>query len=59
MEHQAEHDLSHRQERKHMKEGHKHTEPKVTLSAIHPAWYIVVAVIACGTAVIIWTCIPW
>ena len=59
MDHQTERDLSHRQEREHLKEGHKHTEPKVTLSAIHPAWYIVVAVVACGAAVLIWTCLPW
>jgi hypothetical protein len=57
MEHKAEHDLSHRQEREQEKVGHKHTEPKVTLSAVHPAWYIVVAVITCGIAVLIWTVI--
>ena len=55
MDHQAEHELSHRQEREHMKEGHKHSEPKMSLSAIHPAWYIVVAVVACGAAVLTWT----
>jgi hypothetical protein len=61
MDHHAEHDLSHRQEREikkeqYKKETHMQTEPKMTLSAVHPAWYIVVAVITCGIAVIIWTC---
>ena len=55
MDHQGEHDLSHRQEREQLKEGHKHSEPKVTLSSIHPAWYLIVAVIVCGLAVLIWT----
>ena len=60
MDHQTEHDLSHRQEREQIKEGHKHSsEPRMSLSSIHPAWYVVVAVIACGAAVLIWTFIPW
>ncbi len=58
MDHQAEHELSHRQQREHKnEEEHKQTEPKMILSAVHPAWYIVVAVIACGLAVLIWTVI--
>jgi len=57
MEHPSEHELSHRQEREHLKVGEKHSGPKITLSAVHPAWYVVVAVIACGTAVLIWTCV--
>ena len=59
MDHQAEHDLSHRQEREHKKEEHKYPERGMYLSSLHPAWYVVVAVITCGLAVLIWTCIPW
>jgi hypothetical protein len=57
MDHQAENELSHRQEREHKKEEHSHPTPARYLSSLHPAWYVVVAVIACGVAVLIWTCI--
>jgi hypothetical protein len=57
MDHQAEHELSHRQEREHNKEEHKLPKQGMYLSSLHPAWYVVVAVIACGVAVLIWTCI--
>ena len=60
MNQQPEQDLSHRQEREHEKEEHRHsTKPKTTLTSIHPAWYVVVAVIACGVAMLIWTFIVW
>ena len=59
MDHQAEHDLSHRQEREHKKEEHKHPKQGKYLASLHPAWYVVVAVITCGIAVLIWTCLPW
>jgi hypothetical protein len=59
MDHQPEYDLSHRQEREHKKEEHKHPEPERYLSSVHPAWYVIVAVIACGVAVLIWTFIVW
>ena len=59
MDHQAERDLSHRQEREHIKEERKHSTPGRLLSSVHPAWYVVVAVIACGVAVLIWTFIVW
>ncbi len=52
MDHQ--HDLSHRQEREHKKEGHKHPERGRRLSSLHPAWYVVVGVILIGTAMFIW-----
>jgi hypothetical protein len=57
MDHQAENELSHRQEREHKKEEHKLPTPGMSLSSLHPAWYVVVAVIACGVAVLIWTAI--
>ena len=52
-----EHDLSHRQEREHQKVQHAHSdsEPRRHLSSLHPAWYVVVAVIFIGAAVLIWT----
>jgi hypothetical protein len=59
MDHQPEHDLSHRQKRENEKEGLKNSGPKISLSAIHPAWYVVVGVITCGAAVFIWTVIIW
>ena len=59
MDHQPEHDLSHRQEREHKKEEHKHSESGRFLSSIHPAWYVAVAVISIGAAVLIWTFLPW
>jgi hypothetical protein len=59
MDHQPEHDLSHRQEREHLKEEHKHSEPRPYLSSVHPAWYVVVGVITIGIAVLIWTFIVW
>jgi hypothetical protein len=59
MDQQPEHDLSHRQERKQKKEEHKHPKPGRRLSSIHPAWYVVVAVISIGAAVLIWTFLPW
>ena len=52
MDHQ--HDLSHRQEREHKKEEHKHPTPGRRLSSLHPAWYVVVGVILIGTAMFIW-----
>ena len=52
MDHQ--HDLSHRQEREHKKEEHKHPESGRRLSSLHPAWYVVVGVILIGTAMFIW-----
>jgi hypothetical protein len=60
MSHKGEEELSHRQERELKKEEHRTpTRPKVTLSSIHPAWYVVVAVIAVGLAVMIWTFYPF
>jgi fucose permease len=59
MDNQSEHDVSHRQEREHKKEEHKHSEPGRYLSSLHPAWYVVAAVIFCGAAVLIWTFIVW
>jgi fucose permease len=50
-----EHEMSHRQEREHKKEEHKQSTPGMSLSSVHPAWYVVVAVILIGTAVTIWT----
>jgi len=55
MDHQPEHDLSHRQEREHKKEEHKHSTPGMRLSSLHPAWYVVVGVILIGVALLIWT----
>ena len=59
MDHQAENELSHRQEREHKKEEHQVPEPGRRLGSLHPAWYVIVAVIACGVAVLIWTFIVW
>jgi hypothetical protein len=59
MDHQTENDLSHRQEREHKKEEHKHPEPGMYLRSVHPAWFVIVAVIACSIAVLIWTFIVW
>ncbi len=59
MNNQPEHDLSHRQEREHKKEEHQAPEPGRRLGSLHPAWYVIVAVIACGVAVLIWTFIVW
>ena len=55
MDHQAESDLSHRQQREHKKEEHELPEQGRRLGSLHPAWYVVVGVIAIGTAVLIWT----
>jgi len=59
MDDRPEHDLSHRQQREHKKEEHKHPEPGRRLNSLHPAWYVVVAVISIGAAVLIWTFLPW
>ena len=59
MDHQPEPDLSHRQEREHKKEAHNLAEPGRRLGSLHPAWYVIVAVIACGVAVLIWTFVGW
>ncbi len=59
MDHHKENELSHRQEREHKKEEHAHSTPGQSLSSIHPAWYIVVAVIAVGAAVLVWTFLVW
>jgi type II secretory pathway component PulF len=53
MDPQPEHDLSHRQEREHKKEEHKHPELGKRLSSLHPAWYVVVGVIFIGIAMAI------
>jgi hypothetical protein len=55
MDHHPEHDLSHRQEREQKKEEHKTSTPGRSLSSLHPAWYVVVAVVSIGAAVVIWT----
>ena len=54
MEHQHGHDPSHRQEREHKKAEHTPREPGKRLSSVHPAWYVVVGVVLCGTALAIW-----
>ena len=59
MDHQPEHDLSHRQEREHKKEKYKNPEPGTYLSSLHPAWYVIVGVITIGAAVLIWTFVVW
>ena len=59
MDHKPEHELSHRQEREQNKEQHSHSEPRPSLSSVHPAWYVVVGVIVIGIAVLIWTFIVW
>ena len=59
MDQQPERDLSHRQEREHKKEERQVPEPGRRLGSLHPAWYVVVAVIFCGAAVLIWTFIVW
>ena len=59
MNHQKENVPSHRQEREQEKEHRSHSTSGRFLSSIHPAWYVLVAVIACGAAVLIWTFIPW
>lgn len=55
MDHQAEHDLSHRQEREQKKVEYKNPEPGRRLRSLQPAWYVVVGVISIGLAVLIWT----
>jgi hypothetical protein len=59
MDHHAENELSHRQEREQQKEQHKRPVQGRYLSSVHPAWYVVVAVIATGAAVLIWTFFVW
>ena len=59
MEHQKETNLSHRQAREHDKEGYKHSTPGLFLRSVHPTWYVIVAVIAVGVAVLIWTFVVW
>lgn len=59
MDHRNENELSHRQEREQKKDEHKHSTPGKSLSSLHPAWYVVVAVIFCGAAVLMWTFIQW
>jgi len=54
-----ENELSHRQEREHEKKEHRHSTPGMRLRSLHPAWYVVVGVIACGIAVMIWTFVVW
>ncbi len=55
MDHHPEHDRSHRQEREQKNEEHKLPEARSYLSSIHPTWFVVVAVIFIGAAVLIWT----
>lgn len=50
-----EQDLSHRQEREQKKAAHKMSTPGENLSSRHPAWYVVIAVVFVGLAVLIWT----
>ena len=52
MDHQ--HDPSHRQEREHKKAEHKPHGTPGRLASVHPAWYVVVGVILCGSALLIW-----
>jgi hypothetical protein len=59
MNHQNEQDLSHRQDRERKKEEHTHSTPRKFLKSFHPAWYVVVGVITCGAAVLIWTFFSW
>jgi hypothetical protein len=59
MSHQHDHDRSHRQEREHKKEEQKHSTSGEYLPSVHPAWYVVVGVIAIGAAVLIWTFVYW
>jgi hypothetical protein len=54
MDHQAEHDLSHRQVREHKKEEYTHRTLGKHLRSLHPAWYVVVGVILVGAAMLIW-----
>ena len=54
MEHQHGHEESHRQEREHKKAEHKPHEQGKRLSSVHPAWYVVVGVVLCGAALLIW-----
>jgi hypothetical protein len=53
MDHKHGHEESHRQEREHKKADHAHP-PGKRLSSLHPAWYVVVGVVLCGTALLIW-----
>ena len=55
MDHQAEGALSHRQQRELKKSEHDLPEPGRRRGSLHPTWYVVVAVISIGTAVLIWT----
>jgi hypothetical protein len=59
MDHPPENELSHSQEREQKKKEHKLPEPGTYLSSVHPAWYVVVGVIAIGIAVLIWTFVVW
>ena len=55
MEHEHGHEPSHRQDREHKKAEHTlHGQQKKHLSSVHPAWYLVVGVVLCGTALVIW-----
>ncbi len=54
MDHQPEHDLSHRQKREQKKEKHEHPQSGSRLRSLHPAWYVVVGVILIGIAMLIW-----
>jgi len=55
MDQQKEHDLSHRQERELRKEEHRQPTAGMALSSTHPAWYVVVGLVAIGVAVFIWS----
>ena len=54
MDHQHGHGESHRQAREHKKADHTPHHQGGRLTSVHPAWYVVMGVILCGAALLVW-----
>jgi cytoskeletal protein RodZ len=57
MDHKDQHHQHHQKEREHEQREWKERNLERTgkRHGIHPAWYVVVAAVLCGTAVLVWT----
>lgn len=61
MDHQQQHQEHHQKEREHEQRAWKEHNRELAGKryGMHPAWYIVVGVVVCGAAVLVWTFIIW
>jgi len=61
MDHKQQHHEHQAQEREHEKRGWKEYIREISgkRHAVHPAWYIVLAVVMVGAATFVWTFLIW